>query len=360
VRIAYVCYWDAFRLDGVSKKILTQTGYWRSAGHTVEVFCLTPAPNTSTEAVLTQSRFPFASRSQRLLATRRLARAVRRFEADLIYLRYDLFLPPLWPVLAERPLVIELNEQPEEYDLRRRGARAYDRFSRRRLLGRAQGFVCVARELADAPWLTQFGRPAAVIGNSVDVRAFPSAPIPDNVRVRGIFLGGPGLPWHGVDKIRVLAEALPEMDFDVIGPTATDLGGAIPSNVTVHGFLSRDEYEPLVNRADFAIGTLALHRQRIQETSPLKLREYLAYGIPMIVAHDDPDLTSQPSWFVLRLPNSEENVAESCEVIRHWVAAVVGRRIPRETAENMVSTQVKEPQRLAFVEQFVVSSPAGG
>ena len=146
----------------------------------------------------------------------------------------------------------------------------------------------------------------------------------------------------------------------MIGPTATDLKGAVPPNVAVHGFLSRDEYEPFVNRADFAIGTLALHRQRIQETSPLKLREYLAYGLPMIVAHDDPDLTIRPSWFVLQLPNTEENVAESQEAIRRWVAAVVGRRIPRETAENMVSTQVKEPRRLAFMEQFVLRARAGG
>jgi hypothetical protein len=360
MKIAYICYWDAFRLDGVTKKILTQTEYWRAEGHSVGIFCLSPMSDSSLEPVLGASVFPFSGPIQRLRATHKLARAVRSFQSDVIYLRYDLFLPPLWGVLRERPLVVELNEQPEEYALRRTAARSYDRFSRSRLLGRADGFVCVADELAKSRWLEEFARPAVVIGNSIDLGEFPVAAVPGNRRPRGVFLGAPGLPWHGVDKVRSLADRLPEMDFDVIGPTADDLGGTIPANLVSHGFLSRGEYEPLVLQADFAVGTLALHRQGIGETAPLKLREYLAYGLPMIVAHDDPDLTREPHWFVLRLPNRESNVEDCHQAVRSWVGSVVGRRIPRETAERLVSVQVKEPERLAFMEQMRDSFAAAG
>jgi hypothetical protein len=189
------------------------------------------------------------------------------------------------------------------------------------------------------------------MGNSIEVDRFPPAPPPANDRPRGVFLGGPGLPWHGVDKVRRLAELLPEMELDVIGPSAADLGGPSPANLTMHGFLEREAYEPIVLRADFAVGTLALHRQSITETSPLKLREYLAYGVPMIVAHRDPDLTRNPEWFVLEIPNVERNIEDHVDEIRRWVGSLEGRRIPRETATALVDTHVKEPRRLAFMEQ---------
>jgi hypothetical protein len=236
----------------------------------------------------------------------------------------------------------------------------YDRFSRRRLLSEADGFVCVAHELAESPWLVALGRPATVVGNSLDVGRFPHAPPVRNERPRGVFLGAPGLAWHGVDKIRLLAERMPEFDFDVVGPSADDLGGPVPANLVLHGFLERERYEPIVLNADFAIGTLALHRQTINETAPLKLREYLAYGLPMILAHDDPDLTSSPQWFVLKLPNQESNIEDSIQEIRAWVRDIVGRRIARDIAERLVSTSAKEPARLAFMERVARTAQKPG
>jgi hypothetical protein len=359
MRIAYICYWDAYRLDGVAKKILTQTQHWSAAGHHVEIFCLTPRPELPSEPLLTQTTFPFTSVVARLVATRRLAAAVRSFAPDVIYLRYDLFLPPLWRLLAAHPLVVELNEQPEEYTLRRAQARVYDRWSRGQLLRRSDGFICVADELAQSAWLRQLGRPASVIGNSIDLDAFPEAAAPQNVRPRAVFLGGPGLAWHGVDKIRVLAERLPEIDFDVVGPSADDLGGPAPANLVRHGFLGREQYDPIVRRADFAVGTLALHRQGIDETAPLKLREYLAYGLPLVLAHNDPDLTREPHWFVLELPNRESNVDESYEDVRSWIEAVKGRRVSRATAEALVGARAKEAERLEFLERIRVSASRG-
>jgi hypothetical protein len=356
MRIAYICYWDAYRLDGVAKKILTQTRYWTGVGHRVEIFCLTPRPETPSDPVLTHTTFSFTNIVARLVATRRLAAAVRSFAPDVIYLRYDLFLPPLWGLLAERPLAVELNEQPEEYALRRAKARVYDRWSRRQILRRSDGFICVAEELAQSAWLRQLGRPSSVIGNSIDLDAFPEAAAPRNVRPRAVFLGGPGLAWHGVDKVRVLAEHLPEIDFDVIGPSAEDLAGPAPANLVVHGFLGREQYDPIARRADFAVGTLALHRQGIDETAPLKLREYLAYGLPLVLAHKDPDLTREPHWFVLELPNRESNVDECYEDVRHWAATVKGRRVSRVTAEALVGVRAKETERLDFLERIRVSA----
>jgi Glycosyl transferase 4-like domain len=352
MKIAYVCFWDAYVQDGVAKKITGQVEQWRAAGHTVEVLCLTPRPAESREPWLTSSTFDFSNLVQRLTATRRLAAAVRAFAPEVVYIRYDLFLPPLWSALDQPTVVMELNESVKEYALRNARARAYSHWSRDQLLRRVDGFVSVASANVEDPVLERLGRPVVVLGNSIDVGAFPVLPAPDNARPRGIFLGGAGLPWHGVDKVRLLAESLPEMDFDIVGPSAADVGGPAPANLSIHGFLPRSEYEPIIARADFAIGTLALHRQDVEGASPLKLREYMAYGLPVVLAHEDPDLTAEPHWFVLELPNTESNVADGINDVRRWVGTVVGRRVPREIAEALVGAEVKEAARLEFMERI--------
>jgi hypothetical protein len=359
MRIAYICFWNAYRQDGVTKKINTQTEHWRRAGHTSEVFCLTPPPEKSGPRAIAATTFEFSNLPQRLAATRRLAASVRAFHPDVIYVRNDLYLPSLWPVLKKYPVVMEMNGSPEEYVMRRARARAYYRWSRDQLLRLVDGFVCVVGELADAPVLIALGRPRAVISNSIDLAAYPVLPAPNNARPRGVFLGGPGgLVWHGVDKIRLLAAELTEMDFDIIGPSAVEVGSPLPSNIKVHGFLGRDQYEPIVTQADFAIGTLALHRKNLDEATPLKLREYLAYGLPIVLGHKDPDLTTAPAWFVLQLPNSESNVLDGIETIRTWVRSIVGRRVPRDEAQVLVGADTKEAQRLAFMTQIIAETAA--
>src|SRR5205807_8242905 len=123
-----------------------------------------------------------------------------------------------------------------------------------------------------------------------------------------VYSGSPWQCWQVLDKLVQLAVAEPDWQFDVIGPRAAELRGA-PENVAVHGFLDRERYAPLYARADVAVGQLALHRRGVDENSPLKVREYLAYGLPVISGHRDPDFPSPEPWFLLRLPNNESNVS---------------------------------------------------
>lgn len=356
MKIAYICFWNAYRRDGVTKKMETQARHWRKAGHTVETFCLTSPPAEPGPPLFAAQTFEFTHLPGRLLATHRLAKAVRAFEPDVIYLRNDLFLPTLWPVLTKFPVVMEMNGSPQEYVLRNTRARAYYLWSHARLLDRVDGFVAVGKQIGEEPLLVARGRPIVIISNSIELTDFPETPAPNNERPRGVFLGGGGLVWHGVDKIRLMAEQLGEMDFHVIGPPAEDVGTDLPANLTVHGFLGRDEYEEIVTHCDFAIGTLALHRTNLDETSPLKLREYLAYGLPIVLGHSDLDLTSEPSWFILRLPNIESNVLDGIETIRAWVRSIVGRRVPRDEAQILVGADTKEAQRLAFITQIIAET----
>src|SRR5207244_1774630 len=148
MRIAYVCYWDARRRDGVGEKIESQLAAWRRLGHEAELFVLTPA---GPKLRLGGRAFPFEGLAARVRATRRLDAAVRADRPDVVYLRYDLFLPPPLRAVGAGPAVVEVNSDTgAELRARSRPAAAYERLQRPFVLGRAAGAVCVTGELADA------------------------------------------------------------------------------------------------------------------------------------------------------------------------------------------------------------------
>jgi hypothetical protein len=359
VRVAYVCYWLLLDKDGVANKVTAQVARWRAQDHDAEVFCLTrrwPGRDnaTSWNTVL------FDTPAGRLPATRELVRRVREWRPDAIYLRYDLFLPPVPALVAQVPTAVEINaDDRAEARLRRERARlatAYNELNRRVLLSRARGLVCVTHELAESESFARFRKPAIVIGNGVDLDAVRPVPAQAEGPPRVAFLGSARQVWHGVDKIVRLAELLPELQIDLIGYEPHHLAEAVgdrrPPNLTVHGVLSREAYAPILSRCDAAIGTLALHRKGRTEACPLKVREYLAYGLPAVIAYRDTDLDGLDDWFLLRLPNEEGNVEANVDAIRSFVARVRGRRVPREAVAGRIGTEAKERRRLEFVDSL--------
>jgi len=123
--------------------------------------------------------------------------------------------------------------------------------------------------------------------------------------------------------------------------------------VRCHGFLDEEAYLPLVARAHAALGTLALHRKRMREACPLKLRRYLAYGLPSVIGHLDTDFADATRWFLLRLPNTETNVRDHQSQITAFVEAVKGRRVARNEVEDSISAAVKEARRIEFFERVL-------
>ena len=111
-------------------------------------------------------------------------------------------------------------------------------------------------------------------------------------------------PWHGWDKllfaIQDIRGVLPcSVHVDIVGggpgkseleKLAVDLG--INSLVTFHGFKIGKELTDLYELADVGIGSLAWDRIGVDYASPIKSREYIANGLPVIYKTFDPDLTN--------------------------------------------------------------------
>ncbi|WP_068621031.1 glycosyltransferase [Paenibacillus tuaregi] len=169
--------------------------------------------------------------------------------------------------------------------------------------------------------------------------------------VRFVFIGSSGQAWHGVDLIADLAARRPAWKFDVIGLTNDELEGPVPANMSFHGPLTRAEYQPHLDQADIALGTMALFRKRMAEASPLKVREYLANGLPVIIAYEETDFP-EPVPFLLKLPNQPDSLVLHLGRIEEFASRWRGSRVPRKEITRL-DVKTKESERLKFMKSVI-------
>ena len=363
MKIAYLGQMaDVSGENGISKKILAQALRWQHAGHEVRYFSL--VPTTSVWSGLSPLAVELVARgspAQRMLRSLALTRRIEVWRPDVIYFRFAYHSAGLPGLFRAIPTVAEINSDDlTEYPLTLSRAKvAYHRFTRRRILGAVAGFVAVTHELAQR--FAEFGRPINVIANGValDDFAIDEAPAANPARI--VFVGNTGSPWHGLDRVGELASLFPEAAFDAIGCTEKDWRESagdrtLPKNLRVHGMLPRAHYEPLLRTASAAVGTMALFKKKMDEACPLKVREYLAFGLPVIAAYRDTDV-AEGSDFFLRLPNDSAPLAPHRDAIAAWLERWRGRRVPRTLVAHL-DHAAKEARRLAFLERIRAAASA--
>lgn len=348
-----MCFWDAFASDGVVAKITTQVAAWREAGHDVGIFCVSPKGSGDADQALEGEVFTYSTPLGRPLATRRMLGAATRSGADVAYLRYDHFLPTPGRLLRAVPTVVELNSSASfSRRSRKLPIRVFSAVNHRVIGRSARAFVAVSYSLRRE--LEPHGKPVAVVANGVDLASRNILPPPPpGGRIRFAFLAGARAPWHGLDKIIELTSALPDCDFTLVGLEPDQLQVAYPANVEAHGRLSRADYEPLLGAADVAIGSMAMDRAGLDEASTLKVGEYLAYGLPVVLGYQETRFVGEDPWFLLRLPTTGDNVVTHVEQIRAFAEAVRGSRVAREEIAEAVGAPAKEAARLEFIAEVV-------
>ena len=106
------------------------------------------------------------------------------------------------------------------------------------------------------------------------------------------FVGRP-FPGKGIETMVNAATGLPEVDFHIVGAEKDDLAwidSPIPPNLHLHGYRRHGELGAFYRRFDVAAapyGAKVMNASRVESaaiTSPLKLLEYMAAGLPSIVS----------------------------------------------------------------------------
>ena len=350
MRIAYFVPFRGGRETGIYRKVAEHCEEWTRLGAEVGLFV-----GTGAEAASDWSGIPHAQRvlampagaASTIAARESLWRSIRSWKPDVVYARHGLVHPgPVWTA-SRMPVVLEVNSNDlGEFGATSRWRSAYARSTRDLLLSRAAGLVCISQELARSPVYDSGPSRRIAIGNGIRLADLPAFPLPANNNPRLVFIGHPGTVWHGLDHLLEMARHFSSWRFDLIGPRTDEVEDK-PPNVVAHGTLPPEEYRPVMEQADVAVGTLALYRKGMSEDSTLKVREYLARGLPTILGHDDTDFPEPPS-FMLQVPNRSDGVSSSLHRIESFVNRSRGVRVPPEAIGHL-DVSVKEKERLQFI-----------
>lgn len=163
------------------------------------------------------------------------------------------------------------------------------------------------------------GVPALNINNGVNVNALtPKNGVKQSDGKIHLLAVAAMCNWQGYDRIiRGLAEwnnpRAKEYVIDLVGDEgdgslenwirlSKELG--IENQVVAHGRLTGEPLTQMFEIATIGLGTFGLYRKGMSSGSILKVREYMARGLPFVFAHEDPNISEGMPWCI-KVPNDD-------------------------------------------------------
>lgn len=234
--------------------------------------------------------------------------------------------------------------------------------SERRLIEKSDRVIVSAERLLSSK--AKHHPDARLVCHGVDVEHFrkacdPLTRIPDDIaRIPGPIVGFFGLiaDWVDLELIRCLALMRPSIHFVLIGKIATDTS-ALTSVPNVH-FLGQKSYADLpgyCRRFDMAILPFAINELTLN-ANPLKLREYLAAGLP-VLATSIPEV-ERFRRLVRICTTTEEFVVHLDELIAQK-ATGPRMEMSREMDSESWDEKVEEMSRIVQGESQYTAMPRG-
>ena len=351
MKILYLSTYELNIQSGVTHKIMSQLQNWVKEGNDVIYISLSTLSiysvkgHKKSEDLILRKNNKINLLINQYTSSIKLKALLRDIDFDLVYMRYNTYDPFFKAALKNTPLIVEMNSNDiTEAKLRSKLGYYYNKIFRKYFLNIATAFICVSNEIQKDT--LKKDALSKVIANGIDTSMFTYKEHKALDRPSLAFIGTPGSVWHGVDKIVQLSKSLPNFDFHIIGEAGNNT-----DNLYYHGYLALDKTIDILEQCDIGICTMALHRKNMNEASPLKSRQYLAMGLPIIYAYEDTDITASYP-FVLKLPNEENNVLDNIKLIEKYVLDIVGKEEIRLMARNFalstLDAGIKEKVRVDF------------
>jgi glycosyltransferase involved in cell wall biosynthesis len=250
--------------------------------------------------------FELAELAYNLVAAWRLARYLMRHrDTELVYERYSLFMfmPTLVAHWFRVPIILEINDSATVYRVRPLAMARLAVWIERWIVQHADGLVFVSTTFKDR-LLAAHGRmaPAIITPNAANIDKFTFSPSQreqarqkwglDGATVCGYL--GAFLPWHAIDQfVYRIADQLaqqPGLKLLLVGDGITSdevrrfvEARGLGRQVILTGRVAHDEVPGLLAAMDLAVLPSAG-----DYTSPVKLFEFMACGIPPIAPDFEP------------------------------------------------------------------------
>ena len=192
-----------------------------------------------------------------------------------------------------------------------------------------------------------------VIPNGINTRKIDSIKKVNNSSIPSLFLiGSANQNWHGIDKIEKLAKLTQgKLMFHIIGMDKDTKNTTLPDNIIFHGYMNEEMYNKLISEFDIGIGTLALHRNNMTEACPLKVREYLCKGFPVLIGYKEVFPTN--NQYILQISNNENNIETHINEIIEFCYKNKNTVVDREVFLQHIDSNVLETKRLQFFNEVI-------
>ena len=348
IKIAYalISYHAAY--SGVYAKTLDQVIFWRSKGIEVQLFVITDEKSVSFWKAIDPHCVTLVDSKVLSKVTNRLrlVALAAKTNPDIVYLRES------FPILLPRiiiPIVLEIQSiVGNELKIRSKGKYLLFAYIKKFIYSRISGAVFVTSELMiKNEFSLNDDVPKISIGNAINLnRIVPlTSNYQDNLNL--IFVGSSSQSWQGISELVKFAELNSDIFVHIVGEKRES---SLP-NLTFYGQLEPSEYQQIAAQCVAGVGTLNLSAKLMEEGSALKVREYLAMGLPVIIRYRDVDL-DESSKFVLRLPVDARTFSDFSLEVRTFLDSWRHKRVPKSAILHL-DVSVKESKRLEFLHQVI-------
>ena len=151
-----------------------------------------------------------------------------------------------------------------------------------------------------------WGIPCINISNGIDLEEVKVIEKKEHTGINFISVSNCSF-WHGIDRFLYSLlqyrknNGKEKIKFHIVGEGSETpkLKKIVEDNIELHdmvifhGFKSGEELDNIYNNSDIALGSLGIHRLKLESVQPLKNREYCAKGLPFVIGFNDPNFKNK-------------------------------------------------------------------
>ena len=234
------------------------------------------------------------------------------------------------------------------------------------VLRKAAAVVCVTKEIAkyQRERIGMINTPfpkVTTISNGINVNNYPVSESKfNNGVINAIMILGVDSEWNGLDKIvNAIISNTCEFNLYIVGNIKDKVEH---QNIYYVGELDQMEISRLIQSKmiNAGIGTLALERKGIKEAAPLKVREYLSRGLPIVYSYNDTDIDSNDEFvkkccIKLKYGTQQIDLDEICKNLKKITKEMDYNLRIREFALNNVDVSSKAKQYKNLIDELRLS-----